>query len=403
MPLTSDPRFLENADLPLKGLKVLELSHMIMGPVAGLILADLGAEVVKVEPVQGDRTRQLKGAGTGFFSVFNRNKQSLAIDLKTTQGKDIVRKLALKADFFVENFKDDSLKSLGLDYESLKNENPRLIYLSLKGFGSGPYKQRTALDEVVQMMGGMAHINGGNGTPQRVAPSANDILGGTFAVVGALAALNDRHTSGKGKHVRAGLFETNLLMVSQFIAQYQLTGTPPPPMAAERKPAWGIYDIFETADNRVFVAVVSDVQWRNFAKEFLSSEWAQDPRLQTANDRQANRSWLVPAVAEVLKTWKTEPLCAKLEALGLSFGPIRQPHDLLEDVHLKEGGGLLHNVMPNGQTASAGALPIEFDGRKFGKRSDPPAIGASTEAILQGLGLSQEAIAQLHQAGIVAN
>lgn len=165
MPLTFDPRFLENTDLPLKGLRVLELSHMIMGPVTGLILADLGAEVVKVEPVQGDRTRQLKGAGTGFFSVFNRNKQSLAIDLKTAQGKDIVRTLALKADFFVENFKDDSLKSLGLDYESLKNENPRLIYLSLKGFGSGPYKQRTALDEVVQMMGGMAHVNGGNGTP----------------------------------------------------------------------------------------------------------------------------------------------------------------------------------------------------------------------------------------------
>ena len=300
--------FMDSSELPLRGIKVLELSHMIMGPAAGLALADLGAEVIKVEPIDGDRTRRLKGSGSGYFPVFNRNKQSLSIDLKSTEGQALARQLALQADMVVENFRDGSLAQYGLDYESLSAENPGLIYVSLKGFLSGPYKHRTALDEVVQMMGGLAYINGGADTPQRVAASVNDILGGTFGVVGALAALHDRHTTGRGRHVRSGLFENNLLLVAQFIAQFQLTGTAPKPFGAERKPPWGVYDVFETADGRVFVAVVGDAQWRNFAQKFLPPEWAADPRLATAVDREAARSWLVPGVGEILKTWKTDEL-----------------------------------------------------------------------------------------------
>ncbi|CAM3879943.1 CaiB/BaiF CoA transferase family protein [Bordetella tumulicola] len=402
MTAAPDSLFMDHAELPLRGVKVLELSHMIMGPAAGLSLADLGAEVIKVEPIDGDRTRRLKGSGIGYFPVFNRNKKSLSIDLKKPEGQAVVRQLALQTDMLVENFRDGGLKQYGLDYESLSAENPGLIYVSLKGFLSGPYKQRTALDEVVQMMGGLAYINGGADSPQRVAPSVNDILGGTFGVVGALAALHDRHKTGRGKHVRAGLFENNLLLVAQFIAQYQLTGQAPEPFGAKRAPPWGVYDIFDTADGRVFVAVVSDAQWRTFAQKFLPPEWAADSRLATAVDREAARAWLVPGVGEILKKWKTDELCAALEAANLSFGPIRQPHDLLDDAHLNVGGALLKTRLPDGGEVSTAALPIEFDGLKVGKRTDPPAQGGDTLAILHGLGLDAARIEALRAAGVIA-
>ena len=399
---TASPTFLPETDLPLRGIRVLELSHMIMGPAGGLVLADLGAEVIKVEPLDGDRTRRLKGSGIGYFPVFGRNKQSLAIDLKSPQGQALVRQLALKCDMLVENFRDDSLTQYGLDYASLSAENPGLIYVSLKGFLSGPYKQRTALDEVVQMMGGMAYINGSTGAPQRVAPSVNDILGGTFGVVGALAALHERHRTGRGRHVRAGLFENNLLLVSQFIAQYQLTGQPPIPMGDKRTPPWGVYDIFDTQDGRVFVAVVSDANWQVFCRDFLPAGWSGDERLRTAVQREAARGWLVPAVAAILKPWKTLALCAALEAAGLSYGPIRQPHELLDDPHLNAGGALIPTTMPGGEQVQAAALPIEFDGQKVGKRMDPQPIGAQTHDILRGLGLDDARIAELVAQGVVA-
>ncbi|RYX93308.1 MAG: CoA transferase [Comamonadaceae bacterium] len=396
------PAFLPDNELPLRGIKVLELSHMIMGPAGGLVLADLGAEVIKVEPMDGDRTRRLKGSGIGYFPVFSRNKQSLAVNLKSAEGQALVRELALGCDMLIENFRDDSLQQYGLDYDSLSRDNPGLIYVSLKGFLSGPYKQRTALDEVVQMMGGMAYINGSTGAPQRVAPSVNDILGGTFGVVGALAALNDRHKTGRGRHVRAGLFENNLLLVSQFIAQYQLTGQAPIPMGDKRTPPWGVYDIFDTVDGRVFVAVVSDANWKTFCRDFLPTGWSEDERLFTAIQREAARPWLVPAVAEILKSWKTLELCAALEASGLSYGPIRQPHELLDDPHLNQGGALIQATMPDGTRVATAALPIEFDGQKVGKRLDPQPTGAQTQDILRSLGMDDARIAQLVSDGVVA-
>ncbi len=274
--------------------------------------------------------------------------------------------------------------------------------MSLKGFLSGPYKERTALDEVAQMMGGMAYINGRSGAPQRVAPSVNDILGGTFGVVGALAALHDRKATGRGRHVRAGLFENNLLLVAQFIAQYQLTGEAAVPMGDKRTPPWGVYDIFDTQDGRVFVAVVSDANWQAFCRDFLPPEWAADERLRTAVGREAARPWVVPRVAQILKAWKTADLCAALEASGLSYGPIRQPHHLLGDAHLNEGGALMPTTMPGGRQIATAALPVEFDGQKAGKRLDPQPIGAQTRDILRGLGVDPARIDTLIAQGVVA-
>ncbi len=373
---------------------------MIMGPATGMTLADLGAEVIKVEPVDGDRTRRLKSAGIGYFPVFNRNKQSFAVDLKSAEGQKLVRELAAKADILLENFRDDSLLQYGLDYDSLSRANPRLIYVSLKGFLSGPYRNRTALDEVVQMMGGLAYVNGGENRPQRAAASVNDILGGQFGVIGALSALYERDRTGKGKHIRSGLFETNLLLVAQFITQFELTGVPPTPMGAKREPPWGVYDLFDTSDGgRIFVAVVSDAQWKTFAAQFMPAGWAGDARLFSAIDREAARPWVVPAVAEVLKQWTMADLCAALEKANLSYAPVNQPHDLLKDPHLTQGGALMPTVLPGGEHISTPALPLEMNGQKVGKRSDPPKVGEHTVAILKSLGLDDESIALLRANG----
>jgi crotonobetainyl-CoA:carnitine CoA-transferase CaiB-like acyl-CoA transferase len=397
---TAPSPYLTSEHLPLRGVKVIEISHMIMGPATGMTLADLGAEVIKIEPVEGDRTRKLKGAGIGYFPVFNRNKQSLAVDLKSPEGQEIVGRLASQADILIENFRDGSLAQYGLDYETLAVRNERLIYVSLKGFLSGPYKTRTALDEVVQMMGGLAYINGGENRPQRAAASVNDILGGTFGVVGALSALFERSRTGKGTHIRSGLFETNLLLVAQFISQFELTGVPAAPMGTKREPPWGVYDLFETRDGgRVFVAVVSDAQWRTFAQRFMPAQWLADERLRTAVDREAARSWLVPGVAEVLKEWTTAALCEALDDANLSYAPVHQPHELLKDPHLVSGGALLRTELPGGEQVSGAALPIEFDGRKTGKRSNPPHVGEHTEAILRDLGLDDGTIEALKAAG----
>lgn len=392
--------YLAPDDLPLKGVRVLEISHMIMGPATGMTLADLGAEVIKVEPVEGDRTRRLKSAGIGYFPVFNRNKQSFAVDLKSAEGRKLVQDLADKADIVLENFRDDSLLQYGLDDASVRARNPRAIYVSLKGFLSGPYQERTALDEVVQIMGGMAYINGSDDRPQRAAPSVNDILGGQFGVIGALSALHERARTGKGKYIRAGLFETNLLLVAQFITQFELTGTPALPFGSKREPPWGVYDLFTTKDGaRVFVAVVSDAQWRTFAATFMPPGWAEDARLFSAIDREAARPWVVPAVAEVLQNWNSADLCEALEKARLSYAPVNQPHDLLKDPHLTQGGALMPTVLPTGEHVSTPALPLEFDGRKVGKRADPPQVGEHTVAILKDLGLDDEAIALLRQHG----
>ena len=252
-------------------------------------------------------------------------------------------------------------------------------------------------------MGGLAYINGGENRPQRAAASVNDILGGTFGVVGALSALFERSRTGKGKHIRAGLFETNLLLVAQFISQFELTGVPATPMGTKREPPWGVYDLFETRDGgRVFVAVVSDAQWRTFAERFMPAHWLSDERLRTAVDREAARPWLVPGVAQVLKEWTTADLCAALDEAQLSYAPVNQPHELLQDPHLVSGGALLPTKLPTGEQVFASALPVEFDGRKAGKRSDPPRIGSHTETVLRELGIEPEVIAELRARGKIA-
>src|SRR4051794_13038633 len=251
---------------------------MVMGPSCGLVLADLGAEVIKVEPLAGDNTRRLEAAGAGFFAVFNRNKKSLAVDLAKNEGKQIALKLLNTADVLTENFRPGALDKLGFSFDALAKTNPRLVYCSLKGFLKGPYEHRPALDEVTQMMGGLAYMTGLPDRPLRAGASVVDILGGTFAAVGILAALRERDQTGRGKRITSSLFETTALLVAQHMAQYELTGEAPPPMSVKR-PAWGVYDIFQTKDGQLFVGVVTDTQWEIFCREFGEPQLATDARL----------------------------------------------------------------------------------------------------------------------------
>jgi len=373
----------------------------VMGPSCGLVLADLGADVVKVEPLRGDNTRRLEAAGAGFFPVFNRNKRSLAVDLQREEGRQIVLRLLRKADVLTENFRPGALDKLGFSFENLSRENPGLIYCSLKGFLNGPYERRLALDEVTQMMGGLAYMTGLPDRPLRAGSSVIDIMGGTFAAVGILAALRERGTTRRGKRVTSSLFESTAYLVAQHMAQYELTGEAPLPMSVKR-PAWGVYDIFETGGGgRLFVGVVTDTQWETFCREFGEEQLKDDERLKTNGARVRERSWLIPRLGETFKRFTQGELTRKLEAAGLPFAPIAKPWDLLDDPHLNASGGLLETRI-SGKTIRVPALPLELGGKRLPKRSDPPEIGEHGPELLAELGCSPEQIRELRANGIVA-
>ena len=385
---------------PLEGVRVVEFAHMVMGPSCGLVLADLGAEVIKVEPPGGDNTRRLEGAGAGFFAIFNRNKKSLAVDLARVEGREVVLRLLKTADVLTENFRPGALDKLGFSYEALSRENPRLVYCSLKGFLKGPYEHRLALDEVTQMMGGLAYMTGLPERPLRAGASVVDILGGTFAAVGILAALRERELTGKGKRVTSALFETTAYLVAQHMAQYELTGEAPPPMSVKR-PAWGVYDIFETADaDRLFVGVVTDTQWEIFCQAFGLEALKEDPRLATNTGRVRERAWLVPRLGEMLKVYGKADLAAKLERIGLPYAPIAKPWELLDDPHLNASSGLVPTQIGD-KTIKVPALPLELDGERPPKRTDPPRVGEHGRELLAFLGCSPEEVEDLISRRIV--
>jgi crotonobetainyl-CoA:carnitine CoA-transferase CaiB-like acyl-CoA transferase len=385
-------------DLPLKGVRVVEFVHMIMGPTTGLVLADLGADVIKVEPwPAGDNTRRLTGAGAGFFTLMNRNKRSIAVDMKQSEGLALVKRLVATADAVVENFRPGAMDKLGLGAKALMAENPRLIYCSNKGFLPGPYDHRVALDEVVQMMGGLAYMTGYRDKPLRAGSSVNDIMGGMFGAIGILAAIEERHRTGKGRHIQSGLYENNVLLVAQHMAQYAITGQEAPPMT-DRRPAWPIYDIFETSDGRLFVGVVTDTQWTIFCEAFGLPELASDPALANSAQRVAARDRTLPRVAEVLKRYTTTDLAGRCEQLGLPFAPITRPVELFDDPHLNAAGGLVPVTLPDGRKSKLPALPIAIDGERPGLTRDIPAIGQQTEEIARELGYTDEEITTLRRA-----
>ena len=387
---------------PLSHIRVLDLTRVLAGPWCAQNLADLGAEVIKVEPApEGDTTRRLGGSGTGFYPAFGRGRRSLAVDMKAPEGLALVQRLAARADVLIENFRPGAMEKLGLGPAALADGNPRLVYCSCKGFLPGPYEHRTALDEVVQMMGGLAYMTGPEGRPLRAGSSVIDIMGGLSAVIAIQAALREREITGQGGHVQAGLFETVALLMAQHMAQAAITGQEPPPMSV-RLPAWPVYDIFETADGgQVFVGVVTDTSWPAFCAAFGLQALAEDPTLATKNQRVQARDRTIPVIAAALRRTTKAELMAKLEALGLPFAPIGRPAELFEDPHLNGSGGLVALTLPDGRPVKLPALPVSLDGARPVARADLRTPGADGAAIAAELGYSAAEIAALRDRGVI--
>ena len=387
--------------LALSGIRVIEFCHMVMGPTAGMILADLGADVIKIEPINGDTTRRLVHQGAGFFATYNRNKRSLALDLKTPGGLAAAKRLAEGADVIVENLRPGALDDLGLGYTDMSADNPGLIYCALKGFLDGPYAHRKALDEVVQMMGGLAYMTGPTGRPLRAGASVTDIMGGMFGVIGIMAALRDRERTGRGQPVSAALYETTVHMVAQHMMQYAVTGEPSGPMP-DRPRAWAVYDTFQTSDGKsVFIGIVSDTQWRIFCEAFARQDLMDDPDLASNAQRFTARDRIMPLLRELFGALPKAELMEICDRIGLPFAPIARPHDLFEDPHLQESRGLLDVTLPDGRPTKVPALPLMMDGRRTKIRRDLPRIGEHSNEILIEAGYSPEEIQALLSDGAV--
>ncbi|WP_322047768.1 CaiB/BaiF CoA-transferase family protein [Paraburkholderia sp. J67] len=372
--------------LPLEGVRVVEFSHMVMGPTCGMILADLGAEVIKIEPPGGDKTRNLPGLGIGFFRSFNRNKKSVVLDINTEEGRAAAVELIGQCDVMLENFRPGLMQKLGLDYATLSQRYPQLIYVSHKGFLPGPYENRLALDEMVQMMGGLSYMTGPAGRPLRAGTSVNDIMGGMFGAIGVLAALRERDSSGRGQEVQSALFENCVFLSAQHMQQYAMTHEAPPPMPS-RVSAWSVYDVFTLAEGeQLFIGAVSDKQFITLCEVIGCAEMAREPQYANNAARVALRPELLLRLGDVLKTHRIDTLMPRLEAAGIPYAPIVRPDQLLDDPHLKASGGLVPMQTDDGGETDVVLLPLMMDGRRPGVRQPLAKVGEHTEEVLARLG-----------------
>lgn len=389
--------------LPLEGIRVLEFTHAVMGPSSGLVLADLGAEVIRIERApEGDHTRRLKGFGTGYYTYFNRNKKSIALDLKSDEGQEITHKLLATADVLIENFGHGTMERLTLGYDDLKEDFPRLIYCSLKGFMTGPYEKRPALDEVVQMMSGLAYMTGPPGQPLRAGASIVDIMGGTYGAMAILIALMERKESGKGKLVKNGLFETAAFIMGQHMAYSAIAEVDIPPMPA-RVSAWAIYRTFDTADGKqVFIGITSDKHWESFCEVFGREDLLAREDLAHNNLRIDARDWLQPDLEAFFKTLTKSEIIEKAEQAEIPFAPIARPEDLFDDPQLNEGGSLLDVALPDDRRTKLPKLPMQIEGNDFDLRMEAPKVGEHTLQLLLELGYNQTEIKRLSLDEIIA-
>jgi crotonobetainyl-CoA:carnitine CoA-transferase CaiB-like acyl-CoA transferase len=391
---------------PLAGVNVLDFGHTIMGPCAGVVFADLGADVVKIEPTDGDPTRRLPGFAAGFFATYNRNKRSIAVDLKRADGQAVVHRLVRGADIVLENFGPGTIERLRCSWEDLREINPRLVYLSMKGFLKGPYERRGALDEVVQMQSGLAYMTGPPGRPLRAGAPIVDILGGVFGVVAALSALRERDLTGKGQKVASSLFESATFMLGAIMVGSAFTGGPLPPMPA-RKNAWGVYDVFTAScGTQAFIGCTSDNHWQRFCEQFGFIEWMTDERLASNARRCEAREWMLPILEARLKSLPIDEILRRCEAANVPYSRVGRPDQLTDDAHLNAFGGLVQtasSAMGGGPLVGIPALPVEFgDARERpGLERQPPRIGEHTSEILKEAGFGPDEIERLQASGAV--
>ncbi|NWG33454.1 MAG: CoA transferase [Chloroflexi bacterium] len=371
----------------LSSLRVLEFSHAVLGPACGLILADLGAEVIRIEPPEGDPTRTLKGFGMGYYPFFNRNKKSIVVNLKDPRGLNVIYKLLETTDVLIENYAPGTMERLKLGYDALASHYPKLVYCSLKGFLPGPYSSRLALDEVVQMMSGLAYMTGPVGQPLRAGASVIDVTTGMMGALAILAALRERDVTGKGQLVKSALFETAAFLMGHHMAYAALSKEPVPPMPA-RVSAWAIYRTFKTADDElVFIGVTSDKQWVRFCEIFERRDWLADERLATNNGRIEQREWFIPQVEKMIGEYTKADILQRCEAAELPVSPIARPEDLFDDPQLNQGNSLIETILPNGDVTKLPRLPFRLHERDEDLNARLPEMGQHTAEIMRELGL----------------
>ena len=394
--------------LPLDGLRVLELGHIIAGPSAGLLLADLGADVIKVErPGQGDQTRGMPAGNGANFHFLNRNKRSIAVDLKgSSEGRELFLRLARRSDLVIDNFAHGAVEALGLGYEVLSRENPALIYLAVKGFLPGPYEARPFLDELAQMSAGLAFMTGPRGQPMRAGASIVDVGAAAYGIVAVLAALHQRTQTGRGQKITSGLYETTVFWVGQWLANYAATGEPSVPMPEIRqgtRMGWGIYQLFTAADGeQVFIGITSNAHWERFCAEFKLDDLLADPALDDNAKRVAARGWLPARIGEEMARHPSGELAERLERARVPFAPLRRPDQLVDDPHLNASQQFVETPLPGRGLAKLPKLPVKSSAFELGLRRPAPRLGEHTAEVLQEFGLTKDEIDALASRRVIA-
>jgi crotonobetainyl-CoA:carnitine CoA-transferase CaiB-like acyl-CoA transferase len=391
----------------LGDLLVLDLTRILSGPFATMTLADLGANVIKVEqPGTGDDTRQwgppFQGGEAAYFLAVNRNKRSLAVDLKTAEGLQIVQELARRADVVVENFRPGTAARLGLGYEDLSRENPGLVYASISGYGqTGPEAGRAGYDAIAQARSGIMSVTGeSDGPPVRVGVSSADLVAGMWATIGILAALHEKQRTGAGQWVDISLLDGSVSLLTYVSSGYFASGEIPRRYGSAH-PTIAPYQAFPTADGFVMVAVGNDSLWRRYAAAIGRKDLADDERFASNPSRVARRDTLIPVLEQIMRTRTTEDWVARLDEAGVPVGPIQTVDQALRDPQVLARNMVSELVHPTAGPMKVVGCPVRLTRTPPSVRTAPPMLGQETDEILAELGFSADRIRSLHTGGAV--
>lgn len=359
-------------------IRVLELGHIVAGPSAGLILADLGFEVIKIEkPGTGDISRRLSKQSSGAFPFYNRGKKYITLDISSERDSEIFKELLLTSDIVIDNLGPGAVERAGFSYEKIHMLNKRIIYLSLKGYAKGPYEKRKSLDYPIEVHSGLAYMTGLKGRPMRVGASIIDMSAAMFGVIGVLQAMMEREQSGEGKYVDIGMFETAAYFMGQHIATSQIEHMEMEPINEEGF-AWGVYDFFTTRDDlQVFIAVTTDPQWEKFCEGF-GLEVCGDPMYRTNEGRFDRRNTLMPIIRRKISSMTSSEASEILEGLNIGYAFLNRPSDLLNDPHMSKK---MISILYNGSTIRVPKTPVGY-----ASKGNPGSLGQDNDEILGELG-----------------